>query len=83
MNTTTRAAIISATISRMIVSKVNAGMQIDQAVDAVLGAGTYKRIAGEVYHALRAKAQQPTDDQRRARQVAECAIARAKTASAA
>ena len=46
----------NATISAAILYKIAIGMTTREAVDAVLGAGTYTRVAGEVYDALRAKA---------------------------
>lgn len=49
-------AIKNAAISAQILSLKAAGMTTREAVDAVLGAGTYSRIAGEIYDALRAKA---------------------------
>ena len=42
-------------ISAAIAENVNNGMTIMQAVDAVLGLGTYNKIAGEVYDELSAK----------------------------
>lgn len=41
-------------ISARIAAKVAEGMTVDQAVDFVLGAGTFQKIAGEVYEALKA-----------------------------
>lgn len=40
-------------ISLAIVQKMATGMTVRQALDAVLGAGTFERIAGEVYDTLR------------------------------
>ena len=45
----------NAAISRMILAKEAEGLTIREAIDAVLGAGSYERIAGEVYDALRAR----------------------------
>jgi hypothetical protein len=45
----------NAAISRMILAKQAQGMSVRDAIDAVLGAGTYDRIAGEVYDALRSR----------------------------
>lgn len=42
-----------AAISRLILSKVAAGMTLPEAVDAVLGVGRFAEIAGDVYDALR------------------------------
>ncbi len=70
---------VNAAISRAIMAKMAEGLPVNKALDAVCGAGTFAKLAGEVYDALRAK----SDDQRRARQVAECAIARAKSAASA
>jgi hypothetical protein len=44
----------NALINTAIVANLNAGMDIVAAVDAVMGAGSYKRIAGMVYDSLRA-----------------------------
>lgn len=44
-------------ISLMIIEKKNAGMNIQEAIDSVLGEGTSKEIISELYDALRAKAQ--------------------------
>ena len=40
-------------ISAMILAEVAKGSTLDQAIDAVLGQGTYTKLAGEVYDALR------------------------------
>jgi hypothetical protein len=40
-------------ISLAILSKIANGMTARQAVDAVLGAGTFEKIAGDVYDTLR------------------------------
>lgn len=48
-------AIKNAKISAMIISKMQQGMDIRAAFDAVLGEGAYMKLAGEVYDALRAK----------------------------
>lgn len=45
----------NALINTAIVANLNSGMDIVAAVDAVMGEGAYKRIAGMVYHQLRAK----------------------------
>lgn len=42
-----------AEISRRILEKVAQGMTLPEAFDAVLGAGRYEAMAGEVYDALR------------------------------
>jgi hypothetical protein len=41
-------------ISLAIITKIQGGMTVEQAVDAVLGAGSYQKIAAEVWAALRA-----------------------------
>jgi hypothetical protein len=41
-------------ISLAIISKIQGGMTVEQAVDAVLGAGSFKKIAEDVWTALRA-----------------------------
>lgn len=44
-------------ISAAILAKVAAGANVAEAVDAVLGAGTYVKMAGDLYDTLRAKQQ--------------------------
>lgn len=46
---------MSAVISARIISKVGEGLSVADAIDAVLGAGTYKQLANEIYDALAAK----------------------------
>ena len=41
-------------ISLAILAKVAAGMSIEAAVDAVLGAGSFTALAGSLYDALKA-----------------------------
>lgn len=41
-------------ISSLIIANVNSGMALREALDAVLGNGTYDQIASDVYDALRA-----------------------------
>lgn len=48
-------ALKNAKISAMIIAKMQEGLDIREAFDAVLGEGAYMRLAGEVYDALRAK----------------------------
>jgi hypothetical protein len=43
-------------ISLMILAQVAEGKTIQQAFDAVIGEGAYKRLAGEVWEALQPKA---------------------------
>lgn len=43
----------NAVLSAMILIKRSEGMTVQEAIDFVLGEGTYKRIAGEVYDILR------------------------------
>jgi hypothetical protein len=50
MTTETRNAITAA-----LVKGLASGMPVEQAIDNVLGAGTYKRLASEVYDALRTR----------------------------
>lgn len=45
----------NAEISLRILSKKAEGLSLPEAVDAVLGAGTYRRIADEVWEKARAK----------------------------
>jgi len=49
-------ALKNAAISAAIIAHRNNGMSLRDAFDAVLGAGAYSKLAGEVYDALRAKA---------------------------
>lgn len=42
-------------ISAKILLEMQKGKTVDQAIDAVLGAGAYAKMAGELYDALRAK----------------------------
>jgi hypothetical protein len=42
-------------ISLAILTKVQAGMSIEQAIDAALGAGTFSKLASDVYDELRAR----------------------------
>ena len=51
------------TISARILVLVATGMTLREAIDAVLGAGTFERLAREVYSELRARAGW-TDDSR-------------------
>lgn len=50
-------ALKNAAISAKIIANVQAGMSVSEAYDAVLGAGAYVKMAGELYDALRAKQQ--------------------------
>lgn len=43
------------TISARILFLVQSGKTLPEAVDAVLGAGTYAKLAGDVFEALRAQ----------------------------
>lgn len=47
---------MNAKISAAILLNLKNGMSLPEAVDAVLGAGAYMKIAGELYDALRTKA---------------------------
>ena len=42
-------------ISEMIIAKVEAGMTVQQAYDAVFGQGAYIKMAGIIYDEIRAK----------------------------
>lgn len=42
-------------ISAAIYAKMGEGMTLPQAIDAVLGSGTFEKLAGEVYDELRAR----------------------------
>ena len=44
---------MNATISLRILALVARGVPLPDAIDAVLGAGTYTQIVGDVYDALR------------------------------
>jgi hypothetical protein len=41
-------------ISLAIITKINSGMTIEQAVDEVLGEGSYQKMAEDVWTAFRA-----------------------------
>lgn len=56
MTMTTATARLNAQISARILRRVQAGMDIRQAFDEVLGQGAYERMAGDLYDAIRAKA---------------------------
>lgn len=45
----------NALINTAIVAGLKSGLDTVQAVDAVMGEGSYKKIAGMVYHQLRAQ----------------------------
>ena len=45
----------NAEISRRILARIANGATVAQAVDAVLGAGTFDGLAGDIYEALRNK----------------------------
>ena len=49
-------ALKNAAISARILAHVNAGKTLPEAYDAVMGAGAYQKLAGELYDELRAKA---------------------------
>lgn len=55
MTNTTNAA-KNVQISAMIAARIASGASTREAIDAVLGAGTYDRLASDLYDALRAKA---------------------------
>jgi len=42
-------------ITAAIVAKLAQGMDVKQAIDAVMGEGAYVKVAGHIYDALRAK----------------------------
>lgn len=42
-------------ISTMILAAIKDGKDVREAVDAVLGVGTFEKLAGDLYDALRAK----------------------------
>lgn len=46
---------MNAVISARILAHVAAGKTLPQAVDEVLGVGTYLKLAGEIYDTLRTK----------------------------
>lgn len=45
----------NAEISRRILAAVASGMDLQAAMDSVLGDGAYAQIAGEIYDSIRAK----------------------------
>ena len=46
---------MNAKISHAILDAMNAGRTLSEAIDVVLGAGTFAKIASETYDALKAK----------------------------
>jgi len=46
---------MNAKISQAILTLVASGMELRDAIDTVLGAGTFQGIASDLYDALRAK----------------------------
>lgn len=44
---------MNATISARILRQVAMGATLEQAIDMVLGAGSFTKLAGEIYDALR------------------------------
>jgi hypothetical protein len=51
---------MNAKISEAIVTLIANGIGTEQAIDTVLGEGTYKRIAGEIWTAMREAEGLPT-----------------------
>lgn len=51
-----RAAVAAAPVSARIAARMIAGESVREALDNVLGAGTFDRIAAQTYDALRARA---------------------------
>jgi hypothetical protein len=47
----------TAKVAARVAALIAQGQTAAQAIDAVCGAGTYDRLAGEVYDALRARAE--------------------------
>ena len=43
-------------ISALIISRIAQGQSVQQAFDAVIGAGAYERLAGEIWDAFQADA---------------------------
>ena len=41
-------------ISARITAKLSEGMTVEQAIDFVLGAGAFQKLAGEIYDTIRA-----------------------------
>lgn len=50
---TTRQQLVAAFIRKQVTAQMEAGLDFPAAYDSVMGAGAYKKLAGEVYHALR------------------------------
>jgi len=48
-------------ISTILAGYINDGMRVDKAIDMVLGEGTYKRLADEVYDELNERARREAD----------------------
>ena len=40
-------------ISKAIIEKISCGMEVKQAIDAVLGSGAFDKLAGEIYDDLK------------------------------
>lgn len=55
-----RAGVANALISVAVLTRMAEGQSAQDAIDAVLGAGAYKKLAGDVYDALRAKSEAAT-----------------------
>jgi len=45
----------NAAVSARILAHIASGMSVREAFDAVIGAGAFEKMAGEVYDALRAE----------------------------
>lgn len=43
---------MNAVISARIIEQVNSGKSVKQAIDAVLGEGTFESVAGDLYETL-------------------------------
>ena len=52
LNTTDKNLVVNVAMSMIVKS----GVAVDAAFDMLFGEGAYKKLAGDVYHALRAKA---------------------------
>ena len=43
------------TISAMILNEIASGKSVSEAVDSILGEGTYETVAGDIFDALNAR----------------------------
>jgi hypothetical protein len=51
-----RTGVANALISVAVLTRIAEGQSMEEALDAVVGKGTYAKLAGDVYYALRTNA---------------------------